>query len=81
VKLDGRPIGPSHWRFEAQGARVEATTHPVLTAERYSAGRLDVRLQGGDWIGAPPIPLLTLAFGCWLIVQWEIEALPTVGVR
>jgi hypothetical protein len=35
--------------------------------------RLEVRLEVGEWVGTPPIAPLTLAFGCWLIVQWEIS--------
>jgi hypothetical protein len=77
VKLAGRPVGPSHWVFAAQGARIEATTHAVLTAEHQSTGRLEVSLQGSDWVGAPPVSPITLAFGCWLIVQWETEVVPS----
>ena len=79
-RLKGRPLGPSHWLFATQGARVEATAHPALI-DGQTTGRLEVRLQSDEWVGAPPIAPLILAFGCWLIVQWEIEGSRSGGFK
>jgi hypothetical protein len=80
ARLGWRPLGPSHWRFKAQGARVQATAHPAVISGHGALGRLEVRLQSADeWVGAPPIHALILAFGCWLIVQWETEVSPASG--
>ena len=72
TSLRGRLLGPSHWRFSsANGTRVDATANAVRTPAR-GLRQLEVRLDMGEWVGTLPIAPLTLAFGCWLIVRWEM---------
>jgi len=74
VELKGRPLGPSHWSFEsADGAQIDATAHRDEESGPWPFGKLEVMLEGGEMVGAPAIAPLTLAFGCWLIVQWETD--------
>lgn len=74
IRLRGRLLRPNHWRFRAaDGARVNARAHAVRMPGRGGVRRLEVRLDTEEWLGTPPIAPLMLAFGCWLIVRWEMS--------
>jgi hypothetical protein len=81
VLLRRRPLRGKRWWFLAEsGHRIEATARPVGHGFPGSVMRpLEVTLRSDQGIGPFPHEPITLAFGCWLVIQWDSMPLNVGG--
>lgn len=72
VQLCGHPLHEDKWSFTGEGGlRIEARAKPLSDGIRASSSRVEVDLEVEESLGVLPNAPLMLAFGCWLIVQWD----------
>jgi hypothetical protein len=82
VTLRGRPLSPDRWTFASDaGWQIKAHSRPVGELTLAHAGRMQLTM--GQIAGAVEVRLggaevaifgssaLLLAFGCWILVEWE----------
>jgi hypothetical protein len=68
VKLRGLPLRPRSWRFATEaGQRIEVSSR----LSRSDPFKFALLLRCEDSLAQVPNAPITLALGCWLIVNWE----------
>lgn len=72
ISLGGRALHHGAWSFSTQDDRqIHATAKHARRGECKASADFEVALEAEDSIGALPASGEALAFGCWLIVQWQ----------
>ncbi len=92
LQLHGHPLHKDRWRFEGDGGlKIEAVaTLPLDGSAADGAGerlarirgapeRLEVDLEARESLGVLQDAPLLLAFGCWLILQWDTFPMQVAG--